>query len=138
MKIRSRAIYQYLLNANVLNGTEEAIAEAKREYRKQYKRQWKQAKRPRKEIRIEFTIKEYGTIKLKATEYDQRPTTYARSVILSATEQQHHIVGRDTLLLILQLVSRAAIGTTKNMMTLREIAELLLQAETLLIRYLER
>lgn len=123
MKIRSQKLYSYLQTTGTLDKAPEDIALAKKEYRRIYKRNWKQIQRPRKELRIEFTIKQYDIIKLKAMACGQRPTTYARSVILSATEQQRHIICRDTLLLILQLVSRAAIGASKNRMTLREIAE---------------
>ena len=136
MKIRSKALYQYLLDADVLNGTKEAIAQAKREYRKQYKRHWKQTKRPRKEIRIEFTLKQYGIIKLKAYEYNLRPTTYARNVILEATGTARMIVDRDLLLQVLQLVSMATIATVKNTLPTSHISKLMQQAEIRLLEYI--
>ncbi|MEO6523805.1 MAG: hypothetical protein ABIN91_19130 [Mucilaginibacter sp.] len=137
MKTRSKALYQYLSQANVLSGTKEDIILAKQAYRKEYKRQWKRAKKPTKEIRIGVTLRQYGIIRLKSCEYQERPTVYCRNVILAAAGIRPHIAHRDALLSALQLVSMAAIGASGNRARLCEISDLLARAETILLNYLE-
>lgn len=137
MKTRSKALYAYLLEAGVLNGTPAEIDRAKCDYRKLYKRQWKENKRPRKEIRIEFTLKQFTAIKTKARWYELRHTTYARKVILTAAESDRFVIPkREQLEKISQLVSMAAITMKKNTMLRCQVAELLLEAETILMDYL--
>src|SRR5580693_871166 len=122
MKTRSKALYTYLLEAGVLNGTPAEIDCAKRQFRKLYKKRWRQNKRPRKEIRIEFTLKQFQTIKMKARECELRHTTYARQVILAAVESDSNIIpNKEKLEKVLQLVSIAAIAITKGTMTVQEI-----------------
>lgn len=136
MKARSKALYTYLLEAGVLNGTPAEIDCAKCEYRKLYKKHWKQKVKPRKEIRIEFTLKQFTAIKAKAREYELRHTTYARNVILADVESQSIIPYREKLERILQLVGIAAIAIEKNTMPLWQVAELLQEAESILLPYL--
>lgn len=138
MKIRSKALYTYLFEAGVLNGTPEEIDHAKREYRRLYKKRWKQQKRPRKEIRIEFTLKQFQGIKMKAREFDLRHTTYGRQVILAAVEVDlSFIPHREKLEQILQLVSMAAIASFKGTATIKELSVRLMRAETKLLNYLQ-
>jgi hypothetical protein len=137
MKTRSKALYTYLLEAGVLNGTPAEIDRAKCGYRKLYKRQWKENKRPRKEIRIEFTLKQFQKVKLKAREFDLRHTTYARQVILAASEDDSGFIPhREKLEKILQRISIACIAMEKNTRLPWEVAELLQEAETILMDYL--
>jgi hypothetical protein len=136
MKIRSKALYEYLLASGVLHGTDEDIAQAKQEFRRIYKKEWKQKKRPRKEIRIEFTLKEFGTIKAKALELRLSHTAYARTVILSSIGLPQPLPNRMQLLKVLQLISMAAIAATKNVPSW-QLSEQLTQAEHRLLRYLK-
>ncbi|MBW4888455.1 hypothetical protein KXQ82_01960 [Mucilaginibacter sp. HMF5004] len=134
MKIRSKPLYQFLLDADVLHGTKEAIVQAKRNYRTQYKRAWKRQSRPRKEIRFEVTLKQYGIIKARARKYNQRPITYARNVIIAEEEGTHLIADRDTLLRVLQLVSMATNALSTN--SILSVSKLLETAETTLLEYI--
>lgn len=136
MKIRSKELYQYLLLSDVLHGTKEEIAQAKREYRRVYKRQWKKRRRPRKEIRIEFTLREFGDIKVRSFELGVSQTAYARNVILSSIGSPHLIHNKDQLLKVLQLISMATIGSAKNTIPIWQLSEQLLQAEQMLLQYL--
>lgn len=138
MKIRSKALYTYLLEADVLNGTPAEIDRAKWDYRRNYKRQWKRNKRPRKEIRIEFTLKQFQAVKLKSCEFDLRHTTFARQVILAASEYDSGFIPhREKLEKLLQRISMASIAIEKNTMLRWEVSALLKEAETLLLNYLE-
>lgn len=105
MKIRSKALYTYLSDAGVLNGTPEQISYAKHCYRKLYKKNWKLQKRPRKELRIEFTLKQYLTITAAAIAIHLRPTTYARQILLAAADTRALAISKDEVLAVLQLVS---------------------------------
>jgi hypothetical protein len=136
MGIRSKALYHYLLKSGVLYGTEEDIAQAKRTYREIYKRQWKQRRRPRKEIRIEFTLKEFETIKAKAMESGNCHTAYARYVILSSIALTQQIPNKQALLKVLQIMSMAAIASAKNIPSW-QLSEQLAQAEQMLLHYLK-
>jgi len=139
MKTRSKALYAYLLEAGVLKGTPEAIDCAKCEYRKLYKKHWKQKVKPRKEIRIEFTLKQFAAIKSKAHEYDLKHTTYSRLAILAAVDSAAGIIPHlEQLEKILQLVSMAVIGIAKNTLPLWQVSEFLEEAETVLIDYLKK
>jgi len=137
MKIRSKALYAYLFEAGVLNGTPEEIDRAKCDYRKSYKRQWKQQKRPRKEIRIGFTLKQFSVIVLKAKEYDLKNTAYARNAILAAVGLKWSIPNKAQLLKILQLISMVAIALDKNITPSWQLSEQLQQAEQELLQYLK-
>ncbi|WP_259071895.1 hypothetical protein HDF24_11480 [Mucilaginibacter sp. X4EP1] len=138
MKIRSKVLYDYLKEAGVLNGTPEEIAHAKQRYRKQYKKNWKQQKRPRKELRIEFTLKQFAAISRKALESELSRTAYARNTILAATGSEQFIPHKEQLLQILQLVSITAIATAKSSVPPSRLSEWLEQAETMLMQYLKQ
>jgi hypothetical protein len=137
MKIRSNPLYTHLLQAGVLNGTPEEISACKLEYRRLYKRQWKRVKRPRKEIRIEFTLKDFTSIKYHSGQLEIPHTTFARSAILAAVGINNHIHQKDQLLQILQFISISLNAVTKNTMTLPQIRDVLQQAETLFLDYLK-
>jgi hypothetical protein len=133
MKIRSKALYQYLLRAGVLNGPEEGIALAKAEYRKQYKRKWKKINRPRTEIRFEVTLKEFAKLKAKAIEAEMRHTTYLKAFALASIGAPPAPDPR--LLDVLQSVSMAAIAIERDEPK-SHIHSLIIKAETALLRYL--
>jgi len=137
MKIRSKALYQYLAEQNVLRGTPDAIATAKRNYRRLYKKQWKQRRRPRKEIRITVTLKQYADIASIAREQHTSPTALARTAILSNVEGSNYVIHDEQLLHILQVISIAAIAALKQTITMQELSLLLTKAETMLLQYLQ-
>jgi len=136
MKIRSKALYAYLLEAGVLDGTPEEIDSAKCDYRRIYKRQWKLQKRPRKEIRIEVTLKQFAAIASKAREFELKHTVYARNAILSAIESNPSIPNKNQLLNVLQLISMAVIASAKNTLSSWQLSEQLAKAEDTLLQYL--
>ena len=133
MNMRSEALYQYLLKADVLNGSKEAIARAKQEYRKHYKRQWKQQARQQKEIRFSVTAKQFAIIKAKAQSASLGHTTYARNAVLAAIDQP--VSPNDTLLAALQAVSMAATAIEQGKPA-RSAHELVRKAELALLQYL--
>jgi len=137
MKIRSKALYQYLLKSGLKHGTEEDIAEAKLEYRRIYKKQWKQTKRPRKEIRIEVTLRQLAAVKIKAAELGLPHTTYARKVILSAVESKQDIPNVAKLRQVLQIISMTAIASAKNTIPMQYLSEQLTKAENMLLQYIK-
>jgi hypothetical protein len=138
MKIRSKALYAYLLDTGVLYGTPEQISRAKCDYRKLYKMQWKQGRREKKEIRIEFTVKQFIGIKARAEEARLTHTAYARDAILFVAGAKQSVPHKDVLLQILQLVSMVAIAAAKNTISLKQLSTMLYQAETQLIQYLKQ
>lgn len=133
MKIRSKPLYEYLLQANVLDGPDEAIRRAKQAYRKSYKRQWKQRSRPVKEIRYTVTIKQFVAIKKTANEAGLRHTTYAKAVALESIGLPR--LHNDALLEVLQFVSMAVIATERHQ-PYTQVCDLLHKAETRLLEYL--
>jgi len=136
MKIRSKALYAYLLEAGVLNGTLEEIDRAKSEYRRIYKQQWKQRKRPRKEIRMEVTLKDFEVIKIQAAALSLTPTSYARTAVLSSIGSAQLMPNKKALLKVLQLLSTAAIASAKHTLSSWQLSELLAKAEDMLLQYL--
>jgi hypothetical protein len=138
MKVRSKALYQYLLASGALEGTPEAIGMAKLAYRKQYKKLWRQNKRPRKELRIGVTLKQFQGIKMRAREYNLSHTSYARQVLLASVEADGYFIPyRDKLEKVLQLVSMAAIAATRQTIVTNDLSDWLSQAETELLHYLQ-
>jgi hypothetical protein len=107
MKIRSKALFIYLSEAGVLNGTPEQIANAKKCYRTLYKKNWKQQKRPRKELRIEMTLKQHAAVTAAAYTSKLKPTSYARQIILHAANAGACPISKDEVLGVLQSVSIA-------------------------------
>lgn len=138
MKSRSKPLYEYLSNLGVLNASEEEILQAKRQYRKEYKRLWKKQRQLHKELRIQLSLRQINEIKIKAYEFSLKPTTYARSVILSAVGDKTIIANRDCLLEILQILSMCAIAVTKNSIPYWVLSDQLGKAEQLLLDYLKK
>ena len=135
MKIRSYALFNYLVEADVLNGTPEQIAAAKISYRKLYKRNWKLRIRPVKEIRFTVTLKQYKEIQIHADCCAIKPITYAKHTVLESIGAP--IMTNAVLLDVLQLVSMATIGAIKQNRSYTELSALLQQAEQLLVRHIQ-
>ena len=133
MKIRSKALYDYLLYTGVLHGSEADIAGAKYEYRKQYKRNWKHAPRPIKEIRFTVTLKQLASIKEKSHAAGLRHTTFAKLILLNTVSEPQ--VQNALLLEVLQSVS-IVINSIESGRIGPPSFHLLLKAETLLLTYL--
>ena len=133
MKIRSKALFAYLSEVGVLNGTPEQIAYAKLQYRKRYKQNWKQQKQPHKELRIELALKQFNAIKTKAEQMAIGHTTYARNIVLASIDEP--TTPPDTLLVVLQAVSMAAIAIEQGK-PVHAVHELVRKAEITLLQYL--
>ena len=133
MKIRSKPLYQFLLLANVLNGSNESIALAKKAYRKEYKKGWRRKARPQKEVRFNITIRQFQALKAKAWHLGLRHTTYVKSLALASIDQP--CVFDDKPLEILQLVSMAIIALS-NGANVAKANDLLEKAEISLLKYL--
>jgi len=135
MKIRSKALWQYLSDTGALNGTEEDIAKAKAEYRKVYKRIWKRNNQmPRKEMRPCFTLKEYHELQILAKNAGMNPTSFFKQQVLSAFCISESKQERSKLLEALHHISvcsigldKSNIGTTDLQFNIRKVEELLLQ-----------
>ena len=134
-KVRSKALWKYLFEKGVLEGTDEEIQQAKREYRKQYKREWKLRRLKQKEIRPSFTIKEYQAIQQVAKKAGLKPTGLARQLLLSHAEGNTFIHNRDILLQVLQNISIVAIHLVKQCPK-EDYTKLIEKAEQLLLNYL--
>ena len=135
-KVRSKALWKFLLEKGVLEGTEEEIQQAKREYRKQYKREWKLRRLKQKEIRPSFTIKEYQAIQQVAEKAGLKPTGLARQLLLAHSEGNTFIPNRDILLQVLQNISIVAIHLVKQFPKEDDYTLLIEKAEQLLLTYL--
>jgi hypothetical protein len=134
VKIRSKALRSYLLEAGVLNGAPEQIAYAKQAYRKQYKKQWKKRLRPQKEIRYTVTIKQFEVIRRDAQRLAMKHSTYAKYCLLERSGQPP--VRNDCLLEILQLVSMATIAVERKS-SIYQVQQLMQKAELKLLDYLK-
>lgn len=131
MKIRSKNLLLYLQQQGALDNPER-IPEIKKEYRKLYKRSWKQQQiGKKKEIRPTFSGPEYAALKQRADLFGTTPTGYAKGVILDHIGAAPFIPHRETLLEVLQCISRAVMdyGTP-------ETEQLIIRAEQLLLDYL--
>jgi len=134
MKIRSRPLFDYLIEADVINGTPEQIAYAKKAYRKQYKRNWKLRKRPVKEIRFTVTLKQFTALKTKAQAADMPHTSYVRHIALSSIGQP--MPETDVLLAALQSISMASIAISRNK-PVADVTPLIEAAENIILKYLK-
>lgn len=131
MKIRSKNLLLYLQQQDVLDKSPEEIEAAKVLYRKLYKRAWKHKHSgKKKEIRPTFSGPEYAALKKRADLFGTTPTGYAKGVILDHIGAETFIPHRDTLLEVLQCISRAV--TSEEL----ETAQLIIRAEHLLLGYL--
>lgn len=138
MRIRSKALWQYLHDTGALNGTAEDIARAKAEYRRIYKRTWKQGKRKKRELRPGFTEQEYTELCKRATLFNLPPTTYVRELVLAAQERPDLIPHRETLLYVLQRISMTVTALAALPNIPPDILRDLHEAESLLLDYLKR
>lgn len=135
MKTRSKALWKYLFEKGVLEGTDEEIAEAKAEYRRQYKRMWKERRVKVKELRPCFTLKEYDLIQKTAKQTGLKPTTFARELLLAQSGNTDFIPNKGMLLQALQYITIVAIELSKNT-TDKTSIEIIEKAEKLLLNYL--
>lgn len=134
MKIRSKALWQYLSETGALNGTVEEIATAKKKYRQNYKRTWKQNRIIRKiELRPGFTDREFKELAIRAQAVGLTPTALVREHVLSYLQNSELIPNRNRLLKVLQLISMAIINSADY----RTQQALLQEAERLLLSYLK-
>jgi hypothetical protein len=129
--MRSKALWKYLSDAGVLDGSEEEIQTAKKAYRRMYKREWKRKQQiPKKEIRPLFTLREYADIMRKAKDKDKSPTAYGKQLILASLDIHSPIQDRAVLLEILSHISMSVIalsrGDTSNLQFHLEAAERML------------
>lgn len=129
--IRSKALFEFLQVRNLLDGSSEAVLEAKREYFRQYRRNWKKRQNPfKKELRPVFSQKEFQEIRLKAYELGLSPTGYVKQLVRKFTLSKPVIPEMSTLLSILQKISMAATSSKYQL--------LLLEAEKELLQYINR
>lgn len=135
MKTRSKALWKYLFEKGVLDGTDREIAEAKAEYRRQYKRMWKARRLKQFELRPCFTGKEYDRILIAAKRAGLKPTTFARELLLVQSGNTDFIPNKEVLLQVLQYITIAAIELSKNT-TGKTSTEIIEKAEKLLLNYL--
>lgn len=133
MKIRSQALYQFLRQRAVLDGPADAIARAKAEYRKLYKRQWKERRHTGREIRIQFTARQFEAIRSQAARCGFRHTPYARKAVLAYLESGIAPLPEEALLRALQLLGMASIALSKEATVSAEITSRLSEAERLLL-----
>ncbi len=126
-------MYQYLLEAGVLNGSEGAIERAKQDYRKRYKRQWKQEVRRQKEIRFTVTLQQFAAIAARAQASALGHTTYARNVVLAAVDLP--AAPNGALLAVLQATSMAAVAIEQGE-SIDSAYELVRKAELMLLQHL--
>ncbi len=139
MKIRSKKLFAFLEAKGVLDGTDDAILEAKKEFRKNYKRDWKRYTRiKRKAINCLFTLHEYSDIQSQAKRMGLRPALFGREVILSATHSSVLVPNKNELLKALQLVGMTGISLANAQLpispyVLSESVEHLHNAEQLLM-----
>jgi len=137
MRIRSKKLWQYLIETNALNGTEEDIIKAKVQYRKMYKREWKKKQRlPKKELHPVFSLKEFHIIKLKANKVGLHPSTYVKQIVIASLQSTDLLPNKEQLQKVLQLISISVISLKSNQLNLSQIAIQLEEAEKLLLQYL--
>lgn len=128
MKVKSKRLWQYLSDCNLLNASEEEIALAKVKYRRLYKTEWKQNRaKPEKEIRPVFSLKEYMDLKVKASDMGMNPTKYLKSLALSSVKSETLAPNKEELKRVMQLLTIAV--STKN-------TEPIQVAEQILLKYI--
>lgn len=136
MKVRSKALWAYLVQNGVLDKDEATIARVKKLYRKEYKQKWKKERRLKKfELRPCFTLKEYTAIQVAAKRAGLKPTTFAREILLATAANTEPIPNKPILFKALQFVTIAAISLSKAG-TAIHILESIETAEKLLLQYL--
>lgn len=129
MTVRSKRLWQYLSDCNLLNASEEEIALAKVKYRRLYKTEWKQNRtKPEKEIRPIFSLREYMDLKVKASDMGMNPTKYLKSLALSSVKSETLAPNKEALKRVMQLLTIAV--TTNN-------TELIHDAEQILLNYIK-
>ncbi len=136
-KPKSKALYEFLLNAGVLNGTPEEIALAKVAYRKAYLLNWKEKKAPLiKEIRIVCSLKEYKDVKVFSHNLGKSPTAFTKSFVLSFIKQQTMLPNQQQLESIYQNIGLIINQSLKDKLNLNLI-EKLIKIEEELNEYLK-
>ena len=135
MKVRSKDLWNYLLQSGALESQDEAIIQnAKRIYRKMYKRDWERKNRNIRELRIRFSFKQMNEIARHSKLFNLNCTSYAKEVILTSQENRIMIPCREELLGILKDV-----GMAINILSEKpdaKVQTLLYKAEIQLIDYL--
>ncbi|MBX7204116.1 MAG: hypothetical protein K1X81_01715 [Bacteroidia bacterium] len=138
---RSKALWQYLSLRNLLEASEEDIAQAKKEYRKEYKKQWKKEKGlPHKELRPSFSIKEFEQLKrFSADAGFDTPTGFIKELVKTTISGKSTIPHREQLMLSLQYLSMALNNILQNgvVTDMKQLENHLTIAEDILISYIQ-
>ncbi len=136
-RIRSKKLYEYLLNKGVLNGTPEEIELAKQAYRKSYRNAWMKGKAMlTKEVRIMYTLKEYRDLKVYAKAIGTSPTALCKTLTRSVIQNKHIIPQKEQLQELLQGISMTLNIAFKQGADLKLLEELQI-IETKLMDYLK-
>jgi hypothetical protein len=137
MRVRSKKILEYIRAKGIPLHDENAVKITKAEYMRDYKRAWKKGnQRPRKELRPCFTLKEYASLKLAASEAGYKnPTNYAKSIVLASVNSIPIIPNRDSLYEALQQVGMA-VTLMQNGSDPMAAFNSMLNAEKILLEYL--
>ncbi|MDP1728494.1 MAG: hypothetical protein Q8M15_17045 [Bacteroidota bacterium] len=131
-KPKSKALYEYLLYAGVLNSTPDEIALAKVAYRKAYLLNWKEKKAPLiKEIRIVCSLKEYKDVKVFSNNLGKSPTAFTKSLLLSFITQHSMLPNQQQLESIYQKIGLIINQSLKDKSNLNLIEKLITIEEEL-------
>ncbi|MDP1725555.1 MAG: hypothetical protein Q8M15_02135 [Bacteroidota bacterium] len=137
MKIKSKALYEYLLKAGVLNSSPEEITIAKKEYRKSYRNVWmKNKSKLSRELRIVYTLREYRDLKVYAKSIGTSPTALCKTLTTSVMQNKNVIPNKEQLNELLQGISMTLNIAFKMKANLQLIEELQ-EVETKLLNYLK-
>ena len=135
-RIRSKKLWEYLNDAEVLNGSPEEISVAKKEYRKAYRREWMKTRASlTKEVRIEFTRREYHNLLVYANTIGISPTALCKTLTSSAIQNKQIIPNKEKLQDILQMISMTFNMALKLNAPVQLIKELH-SIESMLLEYL--
>lgn len=139
MKVRSKALLQFLMDRKLLGASEQEIVQGKREYRKLYKAEWKRNRqKPVRELRPQFTLKQFVELKAIASGLGYKhPTKYLKQLALSQVSGMPLVKNPDVLRQALQHIGIAiSLGAQKS--NPQAIQERITEVEKILLQYVEQ
>ncbi len=103
---KSSGIYTFLKDANVLSGSNEALAQAKRDYWRNYRLAWRKSQRKRtKQYTVAFTAKEAERIAMIAKAHTRSVTKYLKEAAFAYADKRYLVPNEAEVGVIRQLLT---------------------------------
>ena len=138
MKVRSKPLYEYLLQHDVLNKSEVEVLKLKKQYRQEYRKQWARTNRTvGHEVRFRLSEDEYKQIQEFCKQNGEQSATHlAKKLLIHYSRSSTPIIPNKRVLNAVSQKLGLVINKYCRNNNYEEITQSLLAIENILMKYL--